>query len=52
MKVAIYGVWHVHAGGYTRKAMEMGRMKSVVCTVRNLFFGVLKKIKYTEKAND
>ena len=26
MKVAIYGVWHVHAGGYTRKAMEMGEV--------------------------
>ena len=26
MKIAIYGVWHVHAGGYTRKAMEMGEV--------------------------
>ncbi len=26
MKVAIYGIWHVHAGGYTRKAMEMGEV--------------------------
>lgn len=26
MKVAIYGVWHVHAGGYTRKALEMGEV--------------------------
>lgn len=26
MKTAIYGVWHVHAGGYTRKAMEMGEV--------------------------
>lgn len=26
MKIAIYGVWHVHAGGYTRKALEMGEV--------------------------
>lgn len=26
MKVAIYGVWHVHAEGYTRKALEMGQV--------------------------
>lgn len=26
MRIAIYGVWHVHAGGYTRKAMEMGEV--------------------------
>ncbi len=26
MKIAVYGVWHVHAGGYTRKAMEMGEV--------------------------
>ena len=26
MKIAIYGVWHVHAGGYTRKAMETGEV--------------------------
>lgn len=35
-----------------RKAMEMGRVKSVFCTFRNLVFGVIKKIKYTKKATE
>ena len=26
MKTAIYGVWHVHAPGYTSKAMELGEV--------------------------
>ena len=26
MKVAIYGVWHVHAHGYTKTAMELGEV--------------------------
>ena len=25
MKVAVCGVWHVHAGEYTQRAMELGR---------------------------
>ena len=29
-----------------RKAMELGKLKSVLYTIKNLFFGVLKKIKY------
>ena len=26
MKVAIYGVWHVHAPQYTKTAMELGEV--------------------------
>ncbi len=29
MKIAIYGVWHVHATGYTKKAMELGEVIGV-----------------------
>lgn len=32
-----------------RKAMELGKLKSVLYTIKNLYFGVLKKIKYTQK---
>lgn len=32
-----------------RKAMGLGKLKSVLYTIKNLFFGVLKKIKYTQK---
>ena len=26
MKVAVCGVWHVHAGEYTQRAMELGQV--------------------------
>ena len=26
MKVAIFGVWHVHAADYTKKAIELGEV--------------------------
>ena len=32
-----------------RRAMELGKIKSALYTLRNLYFGVLKKIQYTKK---
>ena len=26
MKVAIFGVWHVHAADYTKKALDLGEV--------------------------
>jgi predicted dehydrogenase len=26
MKIAVFGVWHVHAPDYTKKAMELGQV--------------------------
>ena len=26
MKIAVFGVWHVHAPGYTKTAMELGEV--------------------------